>query len=371
MNLYRSCVRPLLFRFDPEWVHHRAIGLAAAAARLPTVRNLVDLHYRVHDARLGMQLGSLRFENPIGLAAGFDKNGQAIQMLQALGFGFVEIGSVSADPSAGNPRPRLFRLVDDEAIVVNYGVPNDGAEVVSQRMARVRPGVPVGINLVETNSGVPATLDDVIGQFLRATQVFLDRASYFSLNLNCPNSGHGQSLLNEPANLTRLLEALGTLQSLPPVFLKVMATDDPATIEATLGAAGPHPIVAGICLNLPPGKPYRLKASSATLAKMPGAVSGRPTRDFMKKALRAWYSRAERHRFHFIGGGGIFDAHDAYDAIRSGASLVQLYSALVFEGPGVVRAINRGLRSLLDRDGLRTLGDAVGVACREEAIART
>src|SRR5204862_2844322 len=147
--------------------------------------------------------------------------------------------------SAGNPRPRLFRLPADEAIVVHYGVPNDGAAAVAPRVARRRSAVPVGVNPVETNTVRPTTPNDVLGQFVRAARPFCGSADYLALNLNCPNTNAGESVLNDPAQLGRLLAALGSLARLPPVFLKVTATDDPARIEATLRAVEPFGFVAG------------------------------------------------------------------------------------------------------------------------------
>jgi dihydroorotate dehydrogenase (fumarate)/dihydroorotate dehydrogenase len=302
----------------------------------------------------------LHFANPVGLAAGFDKSARAVDFLAALGFGFLEIGSVSADPSAGNPRPRLFRLPLDEAIVVNYGVPNDGADVVAQRVAQRRSTLPLGVNLVETNAGRPAAVDDVLDQFARAASRFCGRADYLALNLNCPNTDGGKSPLMQPDQLARLLEVLAGLKDLPPVFLKVTATAEPEKIEALLRVVDPHRFVAGFSFNIPPGKNYRLHTPATALQRMPGSLCGRPLGPLIKDVVREWYRRAERGRYRLIGVGGVFTAEDAYELIRQGASLVQLYTALVYHGPGVVRAVNQGLIGLLERDGFSSVSEAVG-----------
>ena len=158
MNLYRSLVRPLLFRTDPEWMHDRAIAAAALASRSRWLCSFLSACHDASDERLAINVAGLSFRNPLGLAAGFDKNGRATPLLAALGFGHVEIGSVSAHRSAGNPRPRLFRLPADEAIVVNYGLPNDGAPDVALRIAQVSLRVPLGVNVVNTNRGAASRL---------------------------------------------------------------------------------------------------------------------------------------------------------------------------------------------------------------------
>ena len=218
------------------------------------------------------------------------------------------------------------------------------------------------MNLVETNTGRPATPDAVLDQFVRAARPFCGSADYLALNLNCPNTNAGESVLNDPAQLGRLLTALGALDRLPPVFLKVTATDDPARIEATLRAVEPFGFVAGFVFNVPPGKPYRLHTPGLVLERMPGAVCGRPTRGLICAATRAWYRRLDPHRHARIAAGGVFTAEDAYALIRLGASLVQLYTALVYRGPGVVGEITAGLAGLLERDGCRSVAEAVGTA---------
>jgi dihydroorotate dehydrogenase len=361
-GVYRSVVRPLLFRCDAERVHNQAIALGSRAGRINGLCSLLSGSYSVADPRLETKVAGIRFANPVGLAAGFDKSARAVDFLATLGFGFLEIGSVSADASAGNSRPRLFRLPLDEAIVVNYGVPNDGAEVVAQRVAERRSTIPLGINLVETNAGRPSTLDEICGQFAQAASLFRDRVDYLALNLNCPNTDGGQSPLMQPEHLARLLDVLSGLQNLPPVFLKVTATAEPEKIETLLRVVDPYRFVAGFNFNIPPGKNYSLRTPAAEVQLMPGSLCGRPLAPLIKNVVREWYRRAERGRYSLIGVGGVFTAQDAYELIRHGASLVQLYTALVYHGPGVVRAINQGLLHLLEREGFSSISEAVGTA---------
>ena len=400
MSLY-GLLRPLFFRLDPEWIHRATLSAVGAAGRIPPVRGLLRGLLAVDDPRLRVEAGGLSFPNPVGLAAGFDKNGIAMEGLAAAGFGFVEVGSVSAHPSAGNPeRPRLFRLPEDEAIVVYYGVPNDGAEAVARRFASVgrpgqpglpgqhsrpglpgqpgqpgRPGlpgqtqlpgpsglpVPLGINLVETNTGRPAGADEVVEELVAAMRPFLGLADYATLNLNCPNTTSGESPFDDPDTLRTLLAGYGHYESMPPTFLKVVPTTDPATIEGTLAAMDPFPFVKGIVFGLPTGKPYEnLRTPARVLDRMPGTLCGRPAGGLIDASIRAWYRRMDRGRHVIVGTGGIFTAEDAYKKIRLGATLVQVYTALVYHGPGLVKRINRGLGRLLARDGFDRVSDAVG-----------
>jgi len=369
MSLYRWGIRPLLFRFDPEWIHNRTLRWAGAAGRLAPSRRLLGSVFGFADPRLRTRLGHLDFPNPVGLAAGFDKNGLAVDALGAMGLGAVEVGSVSAHPSTGNSeRPRLFRLPADQAIVVYYGVPNDGAEVIAGRLAHHRVPVPLGVNLVETNTGRPMAVTESIAELVQAALPFLGLADYITLNLNCPNTTGGESPFNDPAHLAALLQGYQPYaDELPPLFLKLTPTDDPARIDTVLTAIEPFPFVKAIVFSLPPGKPYKgLRTPASELQRMPGSLCGRPVASLIDDAVRAWYRRIDRQRHALVGVGGIFSAADAYRKIRLGASLVQIYTALIYHGPGLVKKINRGLCRLLERDGLDSIADAVGIGNEEE-----
>ncbi len=320
------------------------------------------------DDSLRTEIGGLPIRNPIGLAAGWDKSGEAARMLGHLGFGFAEIGSISADPSVGNPRPRLFRLPADRAIVVNYGLPNPGAAVIARRLSAAgRCAVPLGINIVKTNRGASApdeSRDETLDDYVRSVREVAACADYLVLNLSCPNAKGGKDIFSEPANIGLLLELLAQEALAVPVFLKVVPNSDPAFLEALLEQAYPYSFVRGFLFNLAPGKPAWLRLSTPRSAweKMPGAVAGAPVAATLNACIRELYPRMPRERFEIIGVGGVFSAEDAYEKIRLGASVVQIYTAMIYEGPAVVRQINEGLLRLLRRDGFRNVRDAVGSA---------
>ncbi len=366
MNLYRKLVRPLLFQCDPEWTHHTALAFGGLVGQSRLGLKALEALYGFEDPRLQTTVAGLRFPNPVCLPGGFDKSGHAVAAIAAVGFGAVEVGSVSAHPSAGNPeRPRLFRVPDDEAMMVYYGVPNDGARVVAQRLAGTRLPVPLGINIVETNTGKPINGAELIDELTDALRVLKPLASYITVNMNCPNSAGGISPLDDPATLQRLLESFAACGQLPPVFLKIRLNPEPAAIDAVLAVTDAFPFVKGFVPSVGSKRPYvGLKTPQAVLDRMPGSLSGPFARDGATRVIGAWYARIDPQRYALLGAGGIVTAEHAYARIRAGASLVQVYGAMIYNGPGVIHDIKEGLCALLERDGLAHIHDAVGADAR-------
>ena len=254
MTAYTRLVRPLLFRADPERAHDGAVRAAELASRWPVACRVVASR-AVFDERLAIEVAGLRFSSPLGLAAGFDKSARGVPLLCSLGFGHVEVGSVSADPSAGNPRPRLFRLPAERAIVVHYGVPNDGAARVAERLARPRPAVPVGVNVVSTNRGdAEAESDDaVIADYVSSVRALQRLGDYVCLNLSCPNTRDGRGFFADRARLRALLDALGAAGVERPLFVKVAPFTGAGELDSFLDAVAGFPFVSGFSVNLPPG----------------------------------------------------------------------------------------------------------------------
>jgi dihydroorotate dehydrogenase len=361
MTIYSALVRPLLFQFDPEAAHHLAI---AAGSHLGWAAPAMQKVTRCDHPSLSVEVAGLRFPNPIGLAAGFDKSGAAIATLAGLGFGSVEIGSISIDPSAGNPKPRLWRLPDDQAIAVHYGLPNDGAAIISQRLEGIRLPVPLGINLVVTNRGAgaaPLRADEIIGEYVAAAEAMTPHADYLMLNLSCPNTVDGRDFFSDASHLNACLAALDETKPRVPIFLKVSPLGGIEAIERILATADQRDFVTGFMFNLPPVKPEGLLTPENVWRQMRGAISGPPAARLADFCIRETYRRMDRKRHVLIGAGGVSSAEDAYAKIRSGASLVQLLTTLIYQGPGVVRSITTGLVELLARDGVKNVAEAVGV----------
>ena len=371
MTVYARWMRPLLFRGDPETMHDRAIAAAERASASPWVLQRLKHMLLFNDPALAVSMAGMEFPHPLGLAAGFDKNGRGIPFWEALGFSHVEIGSVSAEFSAGNPKPRLFRALDDLAIVVNYGLPNDGRERVAGRLATLRPTVPLGVNIVNTNhgSGAPPESDEaIIADYVASVRELEPHATYLSLNLSCPNTCDGRAFISDTGRVKRLLNAVEGVRPTKPVFLKVAPFGDIEALGRFLDAVDGYGFIRGFSINLPPGKPAGMITPSERLQSMPGAVSGRPSEAAANCAIAALYQHMDRTRHVIIGSGGVFTAEDAWRKIQLGASLVQCLTALVYEGPTVVRGICEGLARIAAREGLRRIQDAVGSGVTQSAL---
>ena len=353
MDIY-SAIKPVLWRLDPERAHRFALWLLS---RNP-IGGLTD------DPRLQVDILGRRFGNPIGLAAGFDKDAKAWRQAVRLGFGFVEVGSVTPRPQPGNPRPRLFRLERDRAVINRMGFNNDGMEAMAARLRHTWPdqGLVLGINLGKNKDTEDAAADYELG-----AQRLGDRCDYMVINVSSPNTP-GLRALQGKAPLSELIDrthaALGRSDAAtpPPLLLKIA----PDLIDQDLAD------IAEVALE---GKLAGLIATNTTIARPPGldaryaaqtgGLSGRPLFEPSTRVLRELY-RLTQGKLPLIGVGGVSNGADAYAKIRAGASLVQLYSALVFEGPYLAFRLKRELLDCLERDGLRTIVEAVGLDHRPD-----
>jgi dihydroorotate dehydrogenase len=340
-----SLLRPALFLTDAESAH----GLSLAALRLlPAGERGAD------DARLGQDIAGLQFPNPVGLAPGYDKNAEIAARAFGLGFGFVEIGTVTPRPQAGNPRPRLFRLVEDQAVINRMGFNNDGMEAVAARLrgiaANERIG-PIGINI-----GANKDSEDRVADYVAAMERLAPLADYVTVNISSPNTPGLRALQDKGALIDLLLRVKAAAPVGKPVFLKVAPDLEPADIDDIADAVVEHRIDALIVSNTTISRPD-LKSRHAGEA---GGLSGAPLRDLAQQRL-VDFRNATGGALPLIGVGGIASADDAYARIRAGASLVQLYSALVYEGPYLARRMNKGLLALLERDGFGHISEAVGI----------
>jgi dihydroorotate dehydrogenase len=365
MSIYTSLFRPLAFRLEAEQAHHIAIKLGS---KMNWTARWVRPLLAVSDPRLEVEVAGLKFPHPIGLAAGYDKSGHSVPTLASLGFGSIEIGSISIDPSNGNPKPRLWRLPEDRALLVHYGMQNDGAHAVAQRVQGLRLSVPLGINIGITNRGKdapPLDPDSIVGEYANAARLLASHANYLMLNLSCPNTPDGRDFFLDGGNMRACIAALKPLRLKIPVFMKVSSAGGFEAVERVLAAAEGHNFIAGFMFNQVPGKPDKLKSPDALWRSLPGTVAGPPCVYREPMACTAeCYRRMDKRRYVLISAGGVTTAEDAYAKICNGASLVQLFTAMIYEGPLLARRVARGLGALLERDGLRSISEAVGVDVR-------
>ena len=336
--------RPALFMLDPETAH----GLSLAALKaLPLPEARIDPVLR-------SVVAGIDFPGPLGAAPGYDKNGEVPDALLRLGFGFAEVGTVTPLAQAGNPRPRLFRLAEDRAVINRMGFNNAGAEALLARLqARRERGGVVGVNI-----GANKDSPDRIADYAHLARVMAPFATYLTVNISSPNTPGLRALQDEGA-LAALLDAVLAARGEggPPVFLKLAPDLEPADIDAICRIAIDRQLGALIVSNTTITRP----ALRSRHAEEAGGLSGAPLRDLAHQRLCDFRS-ASGGAIPLVGVGGIATAADAWARIRAGASLVQFYSAMVYEGPGLARRINAGLIRLMQRDGFSTIAEAVGSA---------
>lgn len=335
-----NAIRPLLFRLDPEEAHRLTLSLLALAGGLPPLRSMLRRAFSVPEVSRPVQAFGLMFANPVGLAAGYDKDGRAMHGLACLGFGHLELGTVTPQPQAGNPRPRIFRLSEDEALINRMGFPNRGVEQLVGRLERRPKDIVIGVNI---GKGAATPLEAAAADYLLLLRALCPYVDYLAVNVSSPNTPGLRELQNRAqlGNLLRLLDAaraeLGGRRT--PILVK-LAPDlsDPQLAEAVqvIGESGMDGIIASNTTTARPAlrSPYRNQS---------GGLSGAPLRQQALHTIRR-ICELSAGRLPVIATGGILSAGDAQGALQAGASLVQLYTGLVYRGPGLVREILEALQ---------------------------
>jgi dihydroorotate dehydrogenase len=363
--LYRRLVRPLLFAQEAERIHDRTLRALACVSRNRFLGQLAAALYGAPE--LPVDLFGLRFPNPVGLAAGMDKAAAAVPAWKALGFGFSELGGVTWHAQPGNPLPRVFRAIPEEAIVNSMGFNNPGAPAVAEALARWKkegrwPNHPVGVNLGKSKvTPLEAAPEDYANSF----RVLRSHADFFVVNVSSPNTPNLRQLQNKAA-LAEILAALRENNSgaVPiPILVKVAPDLSFEALDEILALAAPPKLAGLVATNTTITRPDSKNPLMQQIYSRPGGLSGRPLRQRSTEVIRHLY-RQSRGAVPIIGVGGIFDAADAWEKITAGASLVQIYTGLVYRGPGVVKDIVRGLEKRLREGGFSELRQAVGTAAR-------
>ena len=334
-NAYERFVRPLLFSLDAEVAHHLTIALLRTASRVGLALRAVEIFQPRPKPKV---LFGVRCPNPIGLAAGLDKNGVAIPAWAALGFGFIEIGTVTAKPQAGNPKPRIFRFPERQALVNRLGFNNDGADVIAERMHKLResgrwPAVPVGINIGKSKA---TPLEEAADDYLYSFRRLREFADYIALNVSSPNTP-GLRELQEPAALSQLLRAIRdeNRKNPKPVLVKIAPDLSSNELEELMETCEQNGIAGIIATNT------TLDHSSIPLARdQEGGLSGAPLRE---KSTALVSNIAARSTIPVVASGGIFDAQSAREKFDAGAQLLQLYTGYIYRGPSLLREIMENL----------------------------
>ena len=361
MPILYPLARSAIFRLPPEVAHNLAIRSMAAVPR--PARALLRGANRVRDERLATTLFGIRFENPVGLAAGLDKDGIAFNGFAALGFGHVEIGTITGEGQPGNPKPRMFRIPEDRALLNRMGFNNPGAAAVARELEHTPVETILGINIGKSKV---TPLESAVEDYSRSVDLLAQFARYFVINVSSPNTP-GLRDLQEAEPLRALVGAVVSRAragaTTVPVLVKLAPDLSDGQLEQAVGIAAEQGASGIVAVNTTLRRDG-LTISPERVAELgAGGVSGAPLRQRALEVVRRIHAQVGAS-LPIIGVGGIFSVDDAWERIRAGASLVQLYSGLIYEGPGIVRRINRGLLGKLEEHGFRSIAEAVGSAGR-------
>ena len=342
MSLYRSIIRPILLKFDPEAVHHFTFKCFKLFQKSALIRSIVSAQFKVNDPRLERELFGLKFPNPVGLAAGLDKNAEAFDFLGSMGFGFIEIGTVTPIAQSGNPLPRLFRFINDKALINRMGFNNEGVEKVIERLRKKKTNVLIGGNIGK-NKITPN--EDATSDYIKCFEALYTHVDYFVVNVSSPNTPNLRELQDKEP-LTKLLSDLMELnrskEKPKPILLKIAPDvnhsqlDDIIDIVKTTsidGIVATNTTISREGLNYTENEIERVGA---------GGLSGKPLRERSTEVIR-YIHKKSNGSIPIIGVGGIMSKKDALEKLEAGASLIQLYTGFIYEGPALIKAINKEL----------------------------
>jgi dihydroorotate dehydrogenase len=340
--MYKLIIRPILFLFDPEKVHYFIFSLIRFLCKIPFIPTVFRKLYQVNDKKLARNLFGLHFTNPVGLAAGFDKNAVLYSELANFGFGFIEIGTVTPEGQVGNPKKRLFRLKDDQGIINRMGFNNEGVEAVIKNLKKNKHKVIIGGNIGKNTATKSEDYTQDYLEVFRELHPFVD---YFVLNVSCPNVGSHEKL-NDKKYLLELITACQDQNNLfqikKPILLKIAPDLNTAQLDEIIALVAETKIDGVIASNTSTTRD-NLKVSQERLEKIGnGGVSGQPIKNQSTKVIK-YLADTSNKSFPIIGVGGIHSAEDALEKLNAGADLVQIYTGFIYEGPGLIKKINKAL----------------------------
>jgi dihydroorotate dehydrogenase len=340
--MYKILIRPILFLFDPEKVHYFTFSLIRVLCKIPFITSIFRNLYQVNDKKLERNLFGLTFKNPVGLAAGFDKNAVLYNELANFGFGFIEIGTVTPEGQVGNPKKRLFRLKDDQGIINRMGFNNEGLEIAINQLKKNKGKLIIGGNIGKNTQTLPENYTEDYKTCFIGLHPYVD---YFVLNVSCPNVG-SHAKLNDKAYLVELITACQQLNNAQeiqkPILLKIAPDLNNQQLDEIIALVTETKIDGIIASNTSTTRD-NLKASTARLQEIGnGGVSGQPIKNQSTKVIQYLANNSSKS-FPIIGVGGIHSAEDALEKIKAGADLVQIYTGFIYEGPSLIKKINKAI----------------------------
>lgn len=360
-TVYKGVLKPFFFLFDPEFVHDRMTNFGTLLGKSSLTRRLTAILFRhSNEEFLAQKIHNIHFPNPVGLSAGFDKNANLLNILSEVGFGFMEVGSITDKPYEGNPKPRLYRLKKSKALLVYYGLNNIGAEAIIKRIARAKTNnFPQNISIAKTNCEETNSLESGTNDYIDCLKKVQKSnvGDLYTINISCPNTFGGEPFTT-PDKLEFLLKRVAQLKLRKPIFIKMPINLTWKEFDGLLKVALKYHVSGVIIGNL-----NKDHASPAILDQLPagikGGISGKPTFKLSNELITKTYKKYGK-RLTIIGVGGIFSAQDAYEKIKRGASLVALITGMIYEGPQLIGKINRELVELLKKDGYSNINQAIG-----------
>lgn len=342
LSMYKSIIRPIFFSFDPEKIHHFTFSLIKFVSKIPGMSSIFRSLYQVKDTRLEREVFGIKFPNPVGLAAGFDKEAKLYNELSNFGFGFIEIGTITPKAQTGNPKKRLFRLKKDQAIINRMGFNNQGVEAAIKNLKKKQANLIVGGNIGKNTNTSPEDYTADYELCFKALHPYVD---YFVVNVSCPNVGSHAKLQDKGY----LLELLGSLKTLnqkelkqKPIVLKIAPDLNNQQLDEIVEVVAATKIDGVIAANTSVNR-AGLQTSITELETIGnGGLSGKPITD-RSTAVIKYLSEKSNKSFPIIGVGGIHSAQDAIDKLKAGATLVQVYTGFIYEGPKLVKEINKAI----------------------------
>ncbi|MAG07290.1 dihydroorotate dehydrogenase (quinone) [Candidatus Pacearchaeota archaeon] len=353
---YKNIAKPIFFKIPPEIVHDHTTNLGKKLGSNSLTRSLTSNLFNYKNKKLEQKILGIHFKNPIGLAAGFDKDAQLTDILPSVGFGFEEIGSITGEQCHGNPKPRLWRLINSKSLVVYYGLKNQGCQKIAKRIKNKSFKIPILISIAKTNSKSTVLTKNGITDYTKAYKEFANIGDASVINISCPNTFGGEPF-HDTKKLDQLLKKLKEVHSTKPLFIKISPDLNEKELDNIITVARKYKIAGFICTNLSKNR-QNIKLQDNVIHTK-GGISGKPIENKSNKIISFIYKKT-KGEFIIIGVGGVDSAKSAYKKICLGASLVQLITGMIYEGPQLISEINQGLVKLLEKDGLKNISEAIG-----------
>ncbi len=334
---------------DPEDTHDMMLKRGEFLGKHVFTRWLTRVAFFYEHASLQQTVAGIDFPNPVGLAAGFDKDVQLVDILPHVGFGFIEVGSITGEPCEGNPKPRLWRLPKEKSLVVYYGLKNRGSVALGKKLKTIHSPIPLGVSVAKTNCKETADVETGIRDYVKAYLNTKDTASYVTINISCPNAFGGEPF-TDSQKLDALLQRIEEVGITKPIFLKLKPDLSQEELDNIIAVVDKHKITGFICSNL---------AKTELEEGMKGFVGGKIAQQRSDDQVKYVYTKTNG-KYVIMGCGGVFNAADAYKKIKNGATLIQLITGMIYEGPQTISSINEGLVRLLKKDGYKNIQEAIG-----------